>query len=504
MRRTSQPSSAEIDDSVSPAASPGHRSRSEAAYGGGGGALQLKPASGGIAPLAHGPAPASEDPFWFLQLKPDPNATTGPVLTPNVTAERPEWKGDELKPIQKELIRLGLYTLTADGDLGRGTEAGLIEAFGGDEWRTLTPAECLARLKAAAVPTGSKKGEHALRYGEMFKDGLIDMTLGLGFDEGDLHNGPANKDALDNLHKALGDQGFAQDASTAAVLFKHAGRAVDAKSFGEMWVKQDALTYTPPAGKPRPIHAVVRLVYSLDGKQGKEVAKAYKEGLAESDVAYYSGHGRYGSGPDFDRNYAFKLLAADGSLEQAIDKYQQLELVLAAEGKQHGRTAWQQFEWRRDHKRIEVDASNEGNVVLNTENAHAGDFGSNLMYWAVNQKGGKGSPKVTGKGNELDTKQAAADEPDRKYRVVVFDGCRSVDYNTAIRATPGYDKKSADIFGSTKSLNWGDEGKTLAAFLGSILKMQSAETVAKNMDDQQSVGPNAYHVYGAEDNPVAK
>jgi hypothetical protein len=509
VRRTSQPSPVESEEHASGGASPGVRTRSDAAYGGSAAGVQLKPAAGGIAPLAHGPAAGGADPFWFaggssVQLKPETTGATdaadaGPELPPHITAERPAWKGADLKPIQKELIRLGLYRLGADGIMGRGTETGLVEAFGGDEWRTLSPAECLDRLKAAKPSAAGKKGEHSLRYGEMFKDGIIDMTLALGFDEAGF-----NQAGLDNLTAALEGHAFARDVATATTLYQHAGRKLEPASMGEYWVKQNALTYKPPAGPARPIHGVVRLVYSLDGSRGGEVAKAYKEGLAESDVAYYSGHGRYGSGPDFDRNYTFKLFAEDGSLEQTINDYEKLEHLLAAEGKKHGRSAWKQFEWSVEHKRLEVDASNDGNVVLNDKNAHPGEFGANLMYWAVNQKGGKGAPKVTGKGGELDQNQAKAAEPERKYRVVVFDGCRSVDYNKSIRATPGYDEKSADMFGSTKSLNWGDEGKTLAAFLDSLLHMQSAEQVAKNMDDQQSVGPNSYHAYGADENPVVK
>jgi hypothetical protein len=482
---------------------PGRRTRSEQLP------VQRTPATGGSTAATASAAPTlapappvstGADPFWFA-----PGAASAvvqkkdPTFPTAVTAKKPDWKGDELKPIQKELIRLGLYRYTADGDLGRGTEAGLIEAFGGDEWRTLTPDKCLERLKAAKPPSTGKKGTHAMRYGEMFKDGVLDMTLALGFDEAGF-----NKAALTNLQDALTEHAFKKDGALAAKLYKAAGRKLGAASFGDHWVKQDALTYKPPAGVERPIHAVVRLVYSLDGTKGKEVSDAYKAGLAESDVAYYSGHGRYGSGPDFDRNYTFKLLAEDGSVERVIKDYEVLEHLLAAEGKKAGRSAWKQFEWRLAHKRIEVDASNDGNVVLNDKNAHPGEFGANMMYWAINQGGGKGSPKITGKGGSLDTATAAQPEPDRKYRVVVFDGCRSVDYNKSIRSTPGHDSKSTDIFGSTKSLNWGDEGKTLAAFLESILAMQSAEEIAKNMDDEQSVGPNAYHAYGAEDNPVNK
>ncbi|MSP59637.1 MAG: DUF4157 domain-containing protein [Myxococcales bacterium] len=92
------------------------------------------------------------------------------------------WTKPQIIAIQKELIRLGLYRLTADGDLGQGSQGGLVEAFGGNEWKALAADKTLTRLHAAKAPTGAK-GEHNLRYGEMFKDGVLDITLGIGFDE---------------------------------------------------------------------------------------------------------------------------------------------------------------------------------------------------------------------------------------------------------------------------------------------------------------------------------
>jgi hypothetical protein len=65
----------------------------------------------------------------------------------------------------------------ADADLGAGTQSGLVEAFGSDEWRTMDAVTCLGKLKTAKVsaPAGSKNGQHELRFGEMFKDGVLDM-----------------------------------------------------------------------------------------------------------------------------------------------------------------------------------------------------------------------------------------------------------------------------------------------------------------------------------------
>ena len=60
------------------------------------------------------------------------------------------------------------------------------------------------------------------------------------------------------------------------------------------------------------------------------------------------------------------------------------------------------------------------------------------------------------------------------------------------------------MLGSSSELSWGDEGRTLAVFLDSILQAQSAEKIAKGMDDQQTGKSGVYHAFGVNDNPVIK
>jgi hypothetical protein len=276
-------------------------------------------------------------------------------------------------------------------------------------------------------------------------------------------------------------------------LYKKAGRPLGASAFGRFFVRLNALTYTPPAGSKRDIDAVVRLVASVDGSAGKQVADAFKMGMVQSDVAYYSGHGRYGSGPDFDRNFTVILRGQDGSVEGTyqgtVNEEKELEKRLGVEGKPDHRDAWAQFLWRYQNKRLEVTGFNEGNVVFNKAEIHKEEFGGKLMYWNINRTGGKGATATTGPSGALasDAKTAA----ERKYRVLVFDGCRSLDYVKSIRETPGFDARSADMLGSSRTLNWGDEGATLAEFLDHIIKMQSAEEIVKNMDAQQRVVPRS-------------
>lgn len=410
---------------------------------------------------------------------------------------RPAWAKDEISKIQTELARLSLYRTIIDGNLGDRTDAGLVEAFGDNTWRTTTAADVLARVKPAR-PLAGNRGEHALRYGEMFADGLLDITLGLGFDESDAH-----KFVLAAIEKALGARSFVVNNALGIQLYKAAGRALPANPSGTFWVRPTALTYQPPAGAARQIYVVVRFVSSPDGKNGAEAASAFKEGMVESDVTFYGGHARYGSGPDFDRNFTIELLDGNGALELFFDDYEKLEKQLILEGKPHGRGAWAQFEWRLGTNRIVVHGDNQGNVRLTKNNAHPGEFGAQLMYWNLNQTG-TGVAPVTGKGGELD-KQTKA-HPERKYRASAFDGCRASDYESSLRATPGMDKFSTDTFASTISLYWDNIAATMVAFVDSILGMRSAEAIAKAMDEVQTTtkmaGKGTIKAYGTDDNPV--
>lgn len=428
----------------------------------------------------------------------DPDEETNP---PALTSVGPAtWSREDTRLIQRELRRLGLYRIRVDGVVGPMTESGLVEAFAGDEWRGLDTGTLLERLRAAQ-PVEGTRGEHALRYGEMFRDGVIDMTLGIGFDEA------GNQvSTIERFQEVLAERQFIEDRDGAAEIYTQAGRTMGPSAFGRFFVRRDALTYRPPAGEERSIHAVVRLVYTEDGSQGGEASGAFREGMVQSDVAYYTGHGRYGSGPDFDRNMSYELLDEAGNVTESIEDYDVLEVRLRNEGRRNGRSAWQQFLWRERRGRINVIGFNAGNVFTNPQNLHAGEFGARLMYWNLRREGGEGATLATGPGGELAA--GAEANPERRYRLLVFDGCRTQDYERSIRGTAGFGTHSADVLATRRTVNWGDEVNTLASFLDSVLRQQSAETIVRGMDAQQ--GPEnrggrpggAYRGSGMQDNPV--
>ena len=427
------------------------------------------------------------------------------------------WTKKEIEAIQKQLKQLGLYSGTVDGGLGAGTKVGLTEAFGDNSWQMLPAGAALTQLTAAKAAAGGKKGQHKLRWGEMFRDGLLDMTLGLGFDEGDNH-----KRAHTAIASELAGRSFIEDKDDAILLYKNAGRPVGPAAFGDYFVKRKAISYSPPVnptGVARPVHFILRFVYSLSGAEGAQAAAAFQAGMTSSDISYYAGHARYGSGPDFDPNFSFELLDAAGKVQDTIRAsdvvgsrrgYQLLEDRLALEGKAAGRSAWKQFQWRESKGRIRVNASNAGNVFLRTDNPFAPtkedpkkkeEFGANLMYWNLNRTKG-GAVPVTGKKGALAAPPGSG--PERDYRLMVFTGCTTQFYEKSIRATPGMGPREVDMVTSTRPLYWRDLAKSLGQFLDGVLKQQSAEQIVTDMDEKLGDQPGDLRTSGLQDNPVIK
>jgi hypothetical protein len=417
-------------------------------------------------------------------LRRDPTPAPAPKVTPS-------WSHDEIVQAQKTLRAMGLLNGGAPGKLDDATGEALFEAFGGDEWRTLSGADANKRLTDAYKITG-KAGQHNLRYAQLFKDGVLDVTLAVGFDEKG-----HNVQAIADVEKVLTDRGYKEDAAEAEEIYKQAGRTVKATDFGKFFVFRNRIAYVPPAGEKfdtRFIHVVVRLVTSADGSQGGKVADAFQQGMVESDVAFYTGHGRYGAGPDFDPHTVVELLDATGAVTRKIEDYQVLELLMKDNGAKAGRGPWAEFQAELKANKLRVLPSTAGNVRMTPSGTGSSEFGRKLMDWNLDQAGKK---PVTGAGGALET--GAKANPAREYRVLVFDGCNTTKYVNAIRGTPGYGSTAAtDVLGTKDEINWGTEAVALASFLDGVVRQQSAEKIVENMDN----GRGVYKGFGIDDNPV--
>jgi hypothetical protein len=399
------------------------------------------------------------------------------ITLPEIEIEGEPLTKDDIKAIQRELQRLRLYAKGIDGIMGFFTEQGLTEAFGGDEWETLDTDTILERLRAARRSAAG--GGHALRYAELFKDGVLDVTLGIGYLEGmvDYMN-----DLVTNTGAALEALGFSNDRDQARAALARAGRAIPPDALGTFWVNTGAFTYEPVAGSARSIDVVVRIIANPGADRGAEALGAFRDAMTRGDVAYYAGHGRYGSGPDLDPNFGdFTLKDGAGNVEQVIDDYDVLEKVLARQG-----DPWTVFQRRIRDGTLEVQITNSGNLWLNARNAHANEFGGKLIYWALQQSGG--SPE-TGAGGALEAGAAAGGH---RYRVMIFDGCRTQDYDRSFRGTAGFGSRDADIIETTRTTGFKGEISTFVAFLQGVMNQSSAEAIIRAMDAQMRLHEEGY------------
>jgi hypothetical protein len=393
------------------------------------------------------------------------------------------WAQDDVRAIQRQLRRLRLYDLLLDGDRGRFTDLGLTEAFGGEEWRTLDAATVLARLEQAKRAAGD--GGRTFRFAELFKDGVFDVTFGLGYKEAEVPEEEFNEKSQTAMAETavatlLADRGFVEDGKRAVKLLADAGRAIDDPEFGRWFVKENAATYAPPAGPARTVHAVVRVVRNTARGGGGRARAAFVEGMTRGDLAFYTGHGRYGTGPDFDRNFLQFRLYQPPAKEpvQTLDDYDVLERELAKHGK-----PWTVFkQWVADG-RLEVDFSNAGNLRLVANTPHKSEFGGALMQWALEQQQG-GSAAATGAGGAL---AEGAEKSGRGYRLLAFAGCRTQDYEQALRGTPGYGAGAADVLETTRTVRSrsdraGYGAFVFTAFVDSVLAQVTTQKLVKAVD----------------------
>ena len=406
------------------------------------------------------------------------------------------WTETEIKAIQRELKRLGLYSYTIDGDRGPKTNAGLTAAFDSDAWQSMGATEVHEKLKAAKKP--DDPGGTRLNYGELFKDGVLDVTFGVGYFEG---NPPAEETR--QVAKAVMDElitrGYKQDHDTAAEILDKAGRPLSQKTTGQFFVKQNAFSYGPPAGESRSIHAIVRVVFNDVAGGGGAASAAFREGMAVGDAVWYSGHGRYGTGPDFDRNFIeFRLYDKSGKLLQTLDDYVALEAVL----RQGGKDPWKVFQDRIKDNTLQVDLSNAGNVRL-VGNARDSEFGAHLINWALEKSNTK---VVTGPEGQLGEE---AKKGSQKYRVMAFYGCETNSYDAALRKTEGFDSKQADLLLTNRVTRGGADVAAFMAFLDGFVNQRSAEKMLGGLNtamrkNEHGFSGNPWVFTGLKDNPGAK
>ncbi len=376
----------------------------------------------------------------------------GAVLLPS-SAKRPHVYG-----VQRALGASGYDTNGVDGQYSDGT-TGAVEKLQKDK-NLLEPGQkagtCYARtlawLDQNAPMHQQVLSKTKLNYDKLFSDKLAEFGLFVGYDEG--IGGHWHQDVA-YARSELQAMGFKQDPSGASKAYEEAGKT-SPDGPGEMWVHDAFTTYL---GKN--IKGVFRLVHSdMEGNIGEE----YKDSLMQGEVTMYSGHGRYGSGPDFDRNYSIEVEGQRMSYDQCK------HYVVQKTGKKHPPESEKAAMLKKLAAQgiIKVTGSNTGNAVMNDKDVQ-NTFGSALMFLALeNGTDGKNSRKRT----TADYKEKATDN----YKVWMFDGCSTSNYMGSIRRDVG--KKDVAVMGTGTSITMCTSMELVKGMMSQLTGAQ----IAKNMD----------------------
>ncbi len=326
----------------------------------------------------------------------------------------------------------------------------------------------LPRLNGSLTPKG------APRYDKLFAEQVVTFVLAVGFDETG-----ANRPVDAELEAGLLERGFGLDPE-AALARLAAGKRPAPQRPGAHFLAR-GLARGANGG---PVDVVVTLVRAGDGSGGGDVASAFLEGTNRCDVAAYGGHGRYGTGPDFDYNFTADLLDDRGKVTASFSDYRDLEDVLRERGKPAGRTALAEYRLLRKQGRLEIRRVNSGNLVINLRNYHTDEFGSFLMVDQLKADSG--------------VRRMSKQRFDRKYRLWLFNGCRTNDYFYNLRKlNPQANAGGLDLLGTRRVIYWSAIAETMLGLVDGVCARDDyhqllARLAASNVadDDDDETGPS--------------
>jgi hypothetical protein len=316
----------------------------------------------------------------------------------------------------------------------------------------------LPRLNGTLEPKGSP------RYDRLFTGQVVHVMLAVGFDEYG-----SNRPVDDQVASGLDERGFVADVDAA--LARLAGKRPAPARPGRLYL--GAGLARDDAGTP--VDVVVSLVCAGDGSAGGDVATAYLEGIGQCDVAVYGGHGRYGTGPDFDYNFTADLVDAAGDITASFSEYRDLEEWLTEQGRAHGRAALAEYRVLTRQGRLKIRRVNSGNLVVNLRNYHAGEFGSHLM--------------VDQLASDPNLRRMSKQKFARRYRLWAFNGCRTNDYFYNLRKlNPAANAGGLDLVGTRRVIYWNAMGDNILGVLDGIL---ARDTFKQMLDRLAAFNPSA-------------
>jgi hypothetical protein len=199
--------------------------------------------------------------------------------------------------IQQALVDLGfeLPMHLVDGEYGNETEQALSQfriQYGPSPGNQLD-GDTLEILDTVATAPGERQ-EHTVDYDRLLADGRLDVTVAIGATDRNImrETGPNRYEETNRPTEDLMAEGFRtwmQEQGFELELFGFSGN--------EYWKRTRTFAWTDSGGNQvsREIDIWINLIVPGEG-----AASEFRQGLSQDEITIYTGHARYGSGPDFD------------------------------------------------------------------------------------------------------------------------------------------------------------------------------------------------------------
>lgn len=198
-------------------------------------------------------------------------------------------KGPDVGKMQEALQTAGykLPRYGADGKFGDETVKAL------KKFQTDHCLKDTGRLDKQTMEQLSIASTKFPEYDKLFADGKLNTTIGVGFDEGG-----ADKDETKDVIAGLSKRGYTQLEPDKAGTDKAMAEKFKAAGIDPATAKAEGVQYFTKTFQygGKDVTSVVKLI-TADTPQAKD---KFAKAMGESEMVVYSGHGRYGSGPDFD------------------------------------------------------------------------------------------------------------------------------------------------------------------------------------------------------------
>jgi peptidoglycan hydrolase-like protein with peptidoglycan-binding domain len=204
-------------------------------------------------------------------------------------------KGPAVQKMQEALQTAGykLPRFGADGKFGDETVKAL------KKFQTDHCLKDTGRLDKQTMEQLSIASTKFPEYGKLFADGKLNTTIAVGYDEKPKDGSDGwDKNEVKDVISGLTKRGYTQLDPDKAATDKSMAARFKAAGIDPADAKTDQLQVFTKTFKHngKDVTSVVKLI-TADTPQAKD---KFAKAMGESEMVIYAGHGRYGSGPDFD------------------------------------------------------------------------------------------------------------------------------------------------------------------------------------------------------------